>query len=132
MTSRYWVVSRPTTVAYEGTNSSVQQGTAAVIPNNPANGTWMPWRPSTKLGRRQRLGSCHPFLPGRVHCTITMANTSSTPLSAGMAAAFYRLGNAWKNFGAIGVGWVVSKEDFFDNQYRHRLPQNQRLLGCAG
>src|SRR5215210_4133915 len=28
------------------------------------------------------------------------------------SSAFYANGNAWKNFGAIGVGWVVSDEDF--------------------
>jgi len=28
------------------------------------------------------------------------------------SSAFYANGNAWKNFGAVGVGWVVSDEDF--------------------
>src|SRR5690606_31971064 len=32
------------------------------------------------------------------------------------SSQFYKIGNQWKNFGAVGVGWVVSEEDFFDSQ----------------
>jgi len=31
------------------------------------------------------------------------------------SSAFYANGNAWKNFGAIGAGWVVSDESFMKN-----------------
>lgn len=102
---------------FEGTSSSVQQGTSQVIPNNPDK-----WYvdavgdPSTRLGSGSAWEDASLSYLARVLYNFQGKYLINASLRRDGSSQFYRLGNQWKNFGAVGVGWVVSKEDFFENQ----------------
>lgn len=103
--------------AFEGTNSSVQQGTAQVIPNN--RDKWFVdavGDPSTKLGGGSSWEDASVSFLGRVLYNFENKYLINASFRRDGSSQFYRLGNQWKNFGAVGVGWVVSKEDFFAGQ----------------
>ena len=103
--------------AFEGTNSSVQQGTSQEIPNNPDK-----WYvdgvgdPSTKIGGGSAWEDASLSYLARVLYNFKNKYQVNASFRRDGSSQFYRLGNEWKNFGAVGVGWVISSEDFFDNQ----------------
>lgn len=102
--------------AFEGTNSSVQQGTAQVIPNNPDK-----WYvdavgdQATKRGSGSAWEDASLSYLARALYNFQGKYLINASFRRDGSSQFYRLGNQWKNFGAVGVGWVVSKENFFDN-----------------
>lgn len=102
--------------AFEGTTSSVQQGTAQVIPNNPDK-----WYVDAVGDQATKRGSGSAWEDASLsYLARALYNFQSKYLINASfrrdgSSQFYRLGNQWKNFGAVGVGWVVSKENFFDN-----------------
>ena len=103
--------------AFEGTNSSVQQGTSQVIPNNPDK-----WYvdavgdPSTKLGSGSAWEDASLSYLARALYNYEGKYLLNASFRRDGSSQFYSLGNQWKNFGAIGVGWVISREDFFGDQ----------------
>ncbi|MEP7252440.1 MAG: TonB-dependent receptor [Ginsengibacter sp.] len=103
--------------AYEGTNSSVQQGSAQMIPNNPDK-----WYvdavgdPSTKRGSGSAWEDASLSFLARALYNFENKYLINASFRRDGSSQFYSLGNQWKNFGAVGVGWVVSKENFFANQ----------------
>ena len=104
--------------AFEGTNSSVQQGTSQVIPNNPDK--WFVdgvGDPSTKVGGGSSWEDASLSYLGRVLYNFENKYLINASFRRDGSSQFYRLGNEWKNFGAVGVGWVVSKENFFSGQH---------------
>lgn len=44
-------------------------------------------------------------------------------------SAFHKYGNEWQNFGAIGAGWVISEEDFLQDQ---SFINNLKIKGSWG
>jgi TonB-linked SusC/RagA family outer membrane protein len=102
--------------AFEETSSSVQQGSSQVIPNNPDK-----WYvnavgdPSTKVGSGDAWEDASLSYLARVLYSFNNKYLINASFRRDGSSQFYRLGNQWKNFGAVGVGWVVSSEDFFDN-----------------
>ncbi|MBC7873558.1 MAG: SusC/RagA family TonB-linked outer membrane protein [Ferruginibacter sp.] len=102
---------------YEGVSSSVQQGTSQIIPNDPDK-----WYvdavgdASTKLGSGSAWEDASLSYLARVLYNYDGKYLVNASFRRDGSSQFYRLGNQWKNFGAVGVGWVVSKEDFMDDQ----------------
>jgi len=102
---------------FEETNSSVQQGTSLVIPNNPDK--WYAdavGDPSTKLGSGSAWEDASFSYLARGLYSFQGKYLINASFRRDGSSQFYRLGNQWKNFGAVGAGWVVSKEDFFSGQ----------------
>lgn len=101
---------------FEETKSSVQQGQGQVIPNNPDK-----WYvnavgdPSTRTGSGNAWEDASLSYLARALYSFQNKYLLNVSFRRDGSSQFYRLGNAWKNFGAVGVGWVVSKEDFFEN-----------------
>ncbi|MEO8111539.1 MAG: TonB-dependent receptor [Ginsengibacter sp.] len=104
--------------AFEGTSSSVQQGTSQIIPNNPDK-----WYvdavgdPSTKRGSGSSWEDASLSFLARALYNFENKYLINASFRRDGSSQFYRLGNQWKNFGAVGVGWVVSKENFFEGQH---------------
>ncbi len=102
---------------YEETTSSVQQGTADVIPNDPrfwyvdAVGT-----ASTKQGSGSAFEDASISYLARALYSFQRKYLVNASFRRDGSSQFYKIGNEWKNFGAVGVGWVVSEEDFFAGQ----------------
>ncbi len=103
--------------AFEGTNASVQQGTSQVIPNDPDK-----WYvdgvgdPATRVGSGSAWEDASLSYLARVLYNYQSKYLINASFRRDGSSQFYRLGNEWKNFGAVGVGWVVSKENFFAGQ----------------
>ncbi|HVE60605.1 MAG TPA: SusC/RagA family TonB-linked outer membrane protein, partial [Chitinophagaceae bacterium] len=103
--------------AQEFTTASVQQGTSQVIPNNPDK-----WYvdaigdPSTKRGTGASYEDASLSYLARALYNYEGKYLLNASFRRDGSSQFYRLGNEWKNFGAIGAGWVISREDFFDGQ----------------
>jgi hypothetical protein len=101
---------------FEGTVSSVQQGSSQVIPNNPDK-----WYvdavgdPSTRLGSGSAWEDASLSYLARALYNFEGRYLINASLRRDGSSQFYRLGNQWKNFGAVGIGWVVSKENFFES-----------------
>jgi TonB-linked SusC/RagA family outer membrane protein len=103
--------------AFEETNSSVQQGTSQVIPNNPDK--WFVdavGDQSTKLGSGSAWEDASLSFLGRVLYNFQSRFLINASVRRDGSSQFYRLGNQWKTFGAVGAGWVISKESFFSSQ----------------
>ena len=102
---------------FESTNSSVQQGTADVIPNDPrfwyvdAVGT-----ASTKQGSGSAWEDASISYLARALYSFNRKYLVNASFRRDGSSQFYKIANQWKNFGAVGVGWVVSEEDFFAGQ----------------
>lgn len=102
---------------YEGTNSSVEQGTAMVIPNDPDK--WYPdavGDPATKRGGGSAWEEASLSYLGRVLYNFSGKYLLNASFRRDGSSQFYALGNAWKNFGAVGAAWVISDEEFMSNQ----------------
>jgi len=103
--------------SFEGVNSSVQQGSADVIPNDPrfwfvdAVGT-----AATKNGSGSSYEEASLSYLVRGLYNFKKKYLVNASFRRDGSSQFFKIGNEWKNFGAIGVGWVVSQEDFFANQ----------------
>ena len=101
--------------SYEGVNSSVQQGSADVIPNDPrfwfvdAVGT-----ASTKVGSGSSYEEASLSYLVRGLYSFKKKYLVNASFRRDGSSQFFKIGNEWKNFGAIGVSWIVSQEDFFD------------------
>ena len=102
---------------FEGTSSSVQQGSSQVIPNDPNK-----WYvdgvgdASTKVGSGSAWEDASLSYLARALYSFGNKYLVNASFRRDGSSQFYRLGNEWKNFGAVGVGWVVSNEDFLDGQ----------------
>lgn len=100
--------------AYEGTGSSVKQGTGMMIPNDPNK-----WYVDAVGDQTTRQGSGSAWEDAslsylfRALYNYDRKYLINASFRRDGSSQFYRLGNQWKNFGAIGLGWVVSNEDFF-------------------
>jgi TonB-linked SusC/RagA family outer membrane protein len=100
--------------AFEGVSSSVQQGSAAVIPNDPrfwfvdAVGT-----ASTKVGSGSSYEEASLSYLLRGLYSFKKRYLLNASFRRDGSSQFYKIGNEWKNFGAVGAAWVVSQEDFF-------------------
>lgn len=102
--------------SFEGTNSSVQQGTAMIIPNDPDK--WYADQvgdPATKLGSGSAWEDASLSYLARALYSFKGRYLINASFRRDGSSQFYALGNEWKNFGAIGAGWVVSQEDFFNS-----------------
>lgn len=103
--------------SFEGTSSSVQQGTAQVIPNNPDK--WFVdavGDPSTKQGDGSSWEDASLSYLARALYNFNGKYLINASFRRDGSSQFYRLGNQWKNFGAVGLGWVISNENFFEGQ----------------
>jgi TonB-linked SusC/RagA family outer membrane protein len=103
--------------AFEETSSSVLQGTSQEIPNNPDK--WYVDNigdPSTKRGSGSAWEDASLSYLGRILYNYQSKYLINASFRRDGSSQFYRLGNEWKNFGAVGLGWVISSEDFFANQ----------------
>lgn len=101
--------------SFEGTSSSVQQGTAQVIPNNPDK--WFVdavGDPSTKQGDGSSWEDASLSYLARALYNFNGKYLINASFRRDGSSQFYRLGNQWKNFGAVGLGWVISNENFFE------------------
>ncbi|RZM21392.1 MAG: SusC/RagA family TonB-linked outer membrane protein, partial [Pedobacter sp.] len=102
--------------SYEATNSSVQQGTALLIPNDPDK-----WYVNQVGDQATRLGGGDAWEDASISylARALYSFKGKYLLNASFrrdgSSQFYKLNNQWKNFGAVGAGWIVSQEDFFNN-----------------
>ena len=99
---------------FEGTNASVQQGTANVIPNDPR--FWYVdavGDASTRQGSGSAWEDASLSYLARALYNYKRKYLFNASFRRDGSSQFYKIGNEWKNFGAVGVGWVVSQEDFF-------------------
>jgi TonB-linked SusC/RagA family outer membrane protein len=103
--------------AFEGTSASIQQGTGMVIPNNPDK-----WYvdavgdPATKQGSGSAWEDASLSYLARVLYNFQSKYLINASFRRDGSSQFYRLGNEWKNFGAVGAAWVISSEEFFEGQ----------------
>ncbi|MBX3238763.1 MAG: TonB-dependent receptor [Chitinophagaceae bacterium] len=101
---------------FEEVTSSIQQGTASVIPNDPrfwyvsAVGDL-----STRLGGGDAWEDASVSYLGRVLYNYKRKYLVNGSFRRDGSSQFYKIGNEWKNFGAVGLAWVVSNEDFFNS-----------------
>ncbi len=99
---------------FEEVSSSIQQGTASVIPNDrrfwyvSAVGD-----PATRLGGGDAWEDASISYLGRILYNYNRKYLLNASFRRDGSSQFYRIGNQWKNFGAVGAAWVVSNEDFF-------------------
>ncbi|MEO5998577.1 MAG: TonB-dependent receptor [Chitinophagaceae bacterium] len=102
---------------FEETSSSVQQGTSLVIPNNPDKWyTDAVGDPSTKFGSGSAWEDASFSYLARALYSYEGKYLINASFRRDGSSQFYRLGNQWKNFGAVGAGWVISRENFMLNQ----------------
>ncbi len=101
---------------FEATNSSVKQGSSFPIPNDPR--FWYTDNvgdASTKLGGGSAWENATLSYLGRVLYNYQGKYLFNASFRRDGSSAF--LGNGrWQNFGAVGLGWVISEESFFKNQ----------------
>lgn len=100
----------------EETSSSVQQGTSFPIPNDPR--FWYTDNvgdASTKRGSGSAWESATLSYLGRVLYNYNGKYLINASYRKDGSSAFLGKGK-WQDFGAVGVGWVVSEESFFKNQ----------------
>lgn len=115
---------------YEGTASSVQQGTANVIPNDPRF-----WYVDAVGDAATRQGSGSAWEDASIsYLARALYNYKRKYLLNASyrrdgSSQFYKIGNQWKDFGAVGIGWVVSEEDFFESA---DFINNLKLKGSWG
>lgn len=103
--------------AFEETKSSVQQGTAMVIPNYPDKWyTDAVGDPSTKQGSGSAWEDASLSYLARALYNYEGRYLLNASFRRDGSSQFYALGNQWKNFGAVGVGWVLTRENFMENQ----------------
>lgn len=118
---------------FEETKSSVQQGTGQVIPNDPDK-----WYvdgvgdPSTKLGSGSAWEDASLSYLARALYNFQGKYLINASFRRDGSSQFYRLGNEWKNFGAVGLGWVISKESFFAGQNFLDYLKLKASLGVLG
>lgn len=102
--------------AFEGTSASIQQGNSQLIPNDP--NFWYVDQVGD-AATRQGFGSAweDASLSYLARALYNYKNKYlfNASFRRDGSSQFYRLGNQWKNFGAVGLGWVVSEEDFFSD-----------------
>lgn len=102
---------------FETTSSTVQQGSADVIPNDPrfwyvdAVGT-----ASTKQGSGSAWEEASLSYLARALYSFQKKYLLNASFRRDGSSQFYKIGNQWKNFYAVGAGWVVSEEGFFRDQ----------------
>lgn len=103
---------------FSGVSSSVLQGTAMMIPYNPDK--WY----VNQVGDPATL-KANPVQPwedatlsylARVLYNYQGKYLINASFRRDGSSQFYPLGNAWDNFGAIGLGWMISKENFMSKQ----------------
>lgn len=98
----------------EITSTSVQQGSARIIPNDPR--FWYTDQvgdQSTKRGSGSSVEDASLSYLARGIYSFRNKYLLNASFRRDGSSQFYRLGNQWSNFGAVGAGWVVSQEDFF-------------------
>jgi TonB-linked SusC/RagA family outer membrane protein len=101
--------------SFEGVNSSRLQGSGNVIPNNPRFWYTDIGDAATQFGgggANERATLSYLLRGIYSYKNKYLVNTS---FRRDGSSAFPANGGRWQNFGAIGVGWVVSSEDFMDN-----------------
>ncbi|SDE23888.1 SusC/RagA family TonB-linked outer membrane protein [Niabella drilacis] len=98
---------------YEGVSSSLQQGTASIIPNDPR--FWYVdavGDQATKQGSGSAWEDASISYLGRVLYNFDRKYLVNASFRRDGSSQFYKIGNQWKNFGAVGLAWVASNEDF--------------------
>lgn len=99
---------------FESTSSSIQQGSSMIIPNNP--NYWYVDQvgdPATRQGSGSAWEDASMSYLARALYSFQNKYLINASFRRDGSSQFYRLGNHWKNFGAVGLGWVVSQENFF-------------------
>ncbi len=102
--------------SFESTGSSVKQGTSFPIPNDPRY--WYTDNvgdPATKLGTGSAWENATLSYLGRLLYNYKGKYLVNASYRRDGSSAF-RGNGRWQDFGAVGLGWVVSEEDFFKNQ----------------
>ncbi|TDE11121.1 SusC/RagA family TonB-linked outer membrane protein [Dyadobacter psychrotolerans] len=101
---------------YESTGSTLRQGSSFPIPNDPR--FWYTDNvgdASTRTGTGSAWESATLSYLGRVLYNYKGKYLFNASYRRDGSSAF--LGNGrWQDFGAVGLGWVVSEEGFFKNQ----------------
>lgn len=118
---------------FEGVGSSVQQGGALVIPNNPDK--WYVDKvgdPATKVGSGSAWEDASLSYLARVLYNFDEKYLINASFRRDGSSQFYPLNNAWKNFGAVGLGWIISRENFFNNQEFFDLLKLKGSWGVLG
>ncbi len=103
--------------AFEETNASVQQGSADPIPNDPI--FWyvdQVGTPATRVGSGSAWDDASLSYLARALYSFQNKYLINASFRRDGSSQFERHGNEWKNFGAVGAGWVVSRENFFEGQ----------------
>ncbi len=119
--------------AFEGTNSSVQQGTGMVIPNNPDK--WFVdgvGDPATKVGSGSSWEDASLSYLARILYNYKGKYLINGSFRRDGSSQFYALGNEWKNFGALGLAWVISDENFFEDQNFLNFLKLKGSIGVLG
>jgi TonB-linked SusC/RagA family outer membrane protein len=102
--------------AFEETSSTVQQGSSFAIPNNPRY--WFVDNvgdPATKRGGGSAWDNATLSYLGRALYNYKGKYLVNASFRRDGSSAFLGAGK-WQNFGAVGLGWVLSDEEFFKKQ----------------
>lgn len=102
--------------SYEGVNSSSKQGSGNPIPNNPRFWYTEIGDPSTQLGSGDAWESATLSYLFRALYNYQNRYLLNASFRRDGSSAFPNNGGRWQNFGALGAGWVISKEKFMNNQ----------------
>ncbi|MCF2491260.1 TonB-dependent receptor [Dyadobacter sp. CY347] len=101
---------------FEETASTVRQGSSFAIPNDPR--FWYTDNvgdAATRTGSGSAWESATLSYLGRILYNYKSKYLVNASYRKDGSSAFLGKGR-WQDFGAVGLGWVVSEEDFFKNQ----------------
>lgn len=103
---------------FEGVSSTILQGDDIIIPNNPDK--WY----VNQVGDASTI-IASPVAPwedaslsylARVLYNFDEKYLINASFRRDGSSQFFPLNNTWENFGAVGLAWVVSRENFFNDQ----------------
>jgi len=102
--------------SYESTNASRTQGSGDPIPNDPDKWYVGIGSSDTQQGDGTAWERSTLSFLARVLYNYKGKYLLNGSFRRDGTSGFYKYGNEWQNFGAIGAAWVLSEEDFMKDQ----------------
>ncbi len=115
---------------FEGVGASVQQGNSDIIPNEKR--FWYVdavGDASTRLGSGSAWEDATVSYLARVLYNYNRKYLLNASFRRDGSSQFYKIGNQWKDFGAVGAAWVVSNEPFWE---KGDVVNNLKIKGSWG
>ncbi|HUH19503.1 TonB-dependent receptor [Albibacterium sp.] len=118
--------------SYETTNASRTQGSGAPIPNDPDKWYVGIGSSDTQQGDGSAWERTTLSFLARALYNYKGKYLLNGSFRRDGTSGFYKYGNQWQNFGAIGAGWVISDEEFMQDRSainRLKLKGSWGILG---